>query len=410
MKQKIPIDELSVGMYIDGVQEDWIKTPFLFHHFSVRNLKQISQLKELGLKYVYIDTEKFGDFREIADIPPEFEAKPEDACTQPSLYTKEELTKYYHNINLFTQIDRNTLIKGSFVDFSLYLKKNLGVVLLQKYENTDIEITDSIVSAEGDIVIEKASNRKYKNYLNDLFRVKSLQEPERFKHLKQIIVRENSKILVQELLDEPRSGEKLKECRGAVEEIVDIIEKNGLVISDLLTINKYDYYTYTHSVNVCVLTVGLALSLKMFPENEIPSIGIGALLHDIGKSLIPVEILNKPSMLTESEFTVMKQHVLMAQKILSGQKILLREIYHPVMEHHEKLSGKGYPRGLADGQIHPVGRLVSLIDTYDALTTARPYKKAFSPFEALSIIRKQLDDFDNLYYINLVKILGSIAD
>ncbi|QWR78122.1 HD-GYP domain-containing protein [Candidatus Magnetomonas plexicatena] len=412
MIKKIPVEELCVGMYVDSIDEKWINTPFLQHQFTVKTSKQVTQIKELGLKYVYIDSDKSHTPDEIYDVVVShgIEVKIDEPDSQSVPYTQQEIEKYYHDFNLFTHIDRDTLIKGAFVDFSLYLKKDINITILQKYEANDIEITESILSTEGDIVIEKDSRSKYKNYLKDLFITKSLNEPDKFKHISKSIIRENSKILMQELLDDPRCGEKIKECRGSVEEIVDTIEKNGVLIKDLLTINKYDYYTYTHSVNVCVLSIGLALSLGTFTENEIYSLGMGALLHDIGKSSIPIEILNKPSVLNEKEFSIMKQHVLMANKILYGQKLLLKEIYYPVMEHHEKLTGRGYPKGLADNQIHPWGRLVSLIDAYDALTTARPYKKAFSPFEALSVIRQQIDDFDHTFFVNLVTILGSISD
>ncbi|MBF0465261.1 MAG: DUF3391 domain-containing protein [Nitrospirae bacterium] len=412
MIKKIPIEELCVGMYVDSIDEKWIQTPFLLHHFSVTTQKQIAQIKELGIKHVHVDTGKSSHLNEVSEVVASnnLEDKSDKLNIQPLPYTQEELTKYYHDINLFTHIDRDTLIKGALIDFSLYIKKDIKVHILQKYEGKNIEITDSLLSTEGDIAIEKESTHKYRNYLNDLSGTKSLSEPDKFKHIRQSIIRENSKILMHELLDDPRCGDKIKECRGSVEEIVDTIEKNGIVIKDLLTINKYDYYTYTHSVNVCVLSIGLALSLGTFTKSEIHSIGMGALLHDIGKSSIPVEILNKPSMLNEKEYSIMRQHVLMANKILSEQKILLNEIYHPVMEHHEKLTGGGYPKGLTDSQIHPWGKLVSLIDAYDALTTARPYKRAFSPFEALSVIRQQLNDFDHTYFVNLVKILGSITD
>jgi HD-GYP domain-containing protein (c-di-GMP phosphodiesterase class II) len=104
----------------------------------------------------------------------------------------------------------------------------------------------------------------------------------------------------------------------------------------------------------------------------------------------------------------MKQHVLLGRKLLAKQIDIPAEAVFPLMQHHEKLTGKGYPLGLKDSEIGITGRIVAIADTYDALTTARPYKKAFIPFEALSILRDQISDYDAGIFLKLVKMLGSL--
>ncbi|MBF0464170.1 MAG: DUF3391 domain-containing protein [Nitrospirae bacterium] len=434
MKEKIPIEELKVGMYLAGLDENWEKTPFLTHHFLIKDSDQIRKLTDSGIKTVYVDMDKgqkhvnetpkeleqikflkkeevvaaHSEFVELNEITPEV---PEDwvqpLSSQPT-YTKMELDKYFSDLNNYTPIDKETLIRGSLIDFSIYFKKNLEILPFLKYKDKPIEITDKILSLQNNFMIERSANERYKKYLKDLESFKASGTPEEIRKIKNTIIRENAKFLMMELLDDPRSGEKIKRCKQSIEEIVETIQKTGSVLSELLTINKYDYYTYTHSINVGVLSVGLAVALGTLKNSELQMLGMGAILHDIGKSAIPNSILNKPSRLTEKEYAVIKQHVGLGVKILHEQKTCPKDAFVPILEHHEKLSGTGYPRGLAANDIHMAGRIVSLVDVYDALTTARPYKPAYSSFEALSIIRNQIEDFDADIFLKFVKMLGNI--
>ncbi|KJR40638.1 metal dependent phosphohydrolase [Candidatus Magnetoovum chiemensis] len=213
--------------------------------------------------------------------------------------------------------------------------------------------------------------------------------------------------MVQDLLKDPRSG-KIKEAETLVEEIINSIHNSKGIVSGLFTIQKYDFYTYTHCVNAAVFSLGVAKEIGSFNDEEMYSLGIGSMLHDIGKSKIPISVLNKPSRLTDTEFILMKQHVLLGRKILSERKDLPKTSIYPVLEHHETMNGKGYPNGISGKDIHPFGRIASVTDVYDALTTARPYKKAFSSFEAMEIIAKQIDAFDKEIVSNFIIMLGNI--
>jgi HD-GYP domain-containing protein (c-di-GMP phosphodiesterase class II) len=104
----------------------------------------------------------------------------------------------------------------------------------------------------------------------------------------------------------------------------------------------------------------------------------------------------------------MKQHVVNGIRILSEEKDFPKNAFYPVVEHHERLTGGGYPRGIRSSGIHTIGRITSLVDTYDALTTARPYKRALTPFESLTIIERQIGDFDRDILMKFIKMLGSI--
>ena len=123
-------------------------------------------------------------------------------------------------------------------------------------------------------------------------------------------------------------------------------------------------------------------------------IGISGLLHDVGKSKIPKEILNKPDRLTDEEFHQMKYHSLYGYKILEESKGFSNAIKSGVLQHHEKMNGAGYPMAVGGDKIHPFARIISVADVFDALVTTRPYKKAFPKRDAIEIIMTMTADLD----------------
>ncbi|MEO5358572.1 MAG: DUF3391 domain-containing protein [Nitrospirae bacterium YQR-1] len=429
MKQKISVDELKVGMFLEDIDASWKQTPFLVHRFLIKSDEQIRKIKTAGITHVFIDPSKttakisvnvseeidkinFIKKEAILNVsgPVEMEeavlfqkeAAADVAAELP--YTKEDLDKYYNAINKFSHIDKTTLVKDTYIKFPLYVKKSLEIVPLIAFNNKDLLITDELLNTEGDFLIDRNDKNKYQGYLQELL---DLVSPSVSKEvLRNIVLREESKMLMEEFLMDPRSGEKIKGCRRNIEMITNSMRENNSLTNGLFTINKSDYYTYTHCINVSVLAVGIALNLGIDKEDEIFALAMGGMLHDIGKSKIPNSILNKPTKLTDDEFKIMKAHVVLGQKLLSFHKDIPANTVYALSEHHEKMTGKGYPNGLRAADIHFAGKVVTMADVYDALTTARPYKKALGTFEALSIVRSQLEDYDKEIFFNFVKMLG----
>ncbi|WP_059176674.1 HD-GYP domain-containing protein [Thermodesulfovibrio aggregans] len=132
------------------------------------------------------------------------------------------------------------------------------------------------------------------------------------------------------------------------------------------------------------------------------------MLHDLGKSQIPHEILNKQGKLNDTEYNIIKQHVLFGYELLENQKEFPKDSLTAVLQHHEKLSGKGYPFGLKADEIKLFGRITAIADCYDALTTRRPYKPPLTSYFALSIIVKEKGDYDPELLKAFIKMLGKI--
>lgn len=187
-------------------------------------------------------------------------------------------------------------------------------------------------------------------------------------------------------------------------DLMKAIDENDAIAVDISTLKVSDEYTFKHSVDVATMSMIVAKKLGMSHE-EIYDIGIAGLLHDIGKSKIPNEILNKPGRLTDEEFDIMKQHSVFGYRILQEKKDIKESIKMAVLQHHEKINGNGYPLGVGVAQITPFAKILSVVDIYDALVTERPYKEGFSPRDAVEMLMAMTAELD---IVSLRGFLGSV--
>lgn len=171
------------------------------------------------------------------------------------------------------------------------------------------------------------------------------------------------------------------------------IESNNAVAINLNDLRISDEYTYKHSIDVAVLSMMIAKQMN-YSTREIYEIGEAGLLHDIGKTRIPPEILNKPARLTDEEFKIMKQHSYFSYAMVENNHEIPRSVARAMMQHHEKLNGSGYPLGLKKNEIHPYAKILAVADIYDALVTERPYKKAKTPREAIEMMYGMISELD----------------
>jgi HD-GYP domain-containing protein (c-di-GMP phosphodiesterase class II) len=147
-----------------------------------------------------------------------------------------------------------------------------------------------------------------------------------------------------------------------------------------------DSYTYSHTLNVCALSIALSIKLGFAPK-EIEEVALSAILHDLGKLFIPKSIMFKPSKLTDSEFNVMKLHPELGYDAIINKLHLPEAVARPALEHQEMYGGGGYPQNLKGDEIHPYSHVVKIADVYDALTSKRPYKGIIPSHKALEIMR-----------------------
>ena len=191
------------------------------------------------------------------------------------------------------------------------------------------------------------------------------------------------------------------EIKKSIINIVDEIINNKNLMINMIDLKVFDNYTYYHSANVAVLSIvmGVALGLN---KDELFKLGLGALLHDIGKVFIDKEIINKNGRLTREEFDEIKKHPGHGFRYVREKfEDIPIHSYVAILDHHEKYDGTGYPNGKKGESISLFGRIVSIADVYDALTSDRPYRKALIPAEAMEYA---MGASGSLFDPNIVKV------
>lgn len=167
--------------------------------------------------------------------------------------------------------------------------------------------------------------------------------------------------------------------------IMDDLRSNEELLSLLADVYVYDNYIFSHSLNVTVYSLALGMELKL-SEKQLELLGMGAMLHDVGKMFIPFEILGKPERLTQEEFECMKNHTDYGFQILKNIHTVSLHVAHCAYQHHERLDGSGYPRGIGQDEIHDLAKIISVADVFDAVTSNRVYRNAMLPHEGLEIL------------------------
>ena len=206
-------------------------------------------------------------------------------------------------------------------------------------------------------------------------------------------VRERVAEGIQYIYNNTESEGLAKATASITNDLMDAIETNDAVAIDINTLKTSDEYTFKHSVDVATIAMVLAKQQGL-SKQKIYEIGISGLLHDVGKTKVPLEILNKPGRLDENEFATMKQHPVFGYHMIKERGEFSEQVCLGVLQHHEKTNATGYPLGCNANQISPYAKIMSVADIYDALVTERPYKKAFSQRDAVEMIMSMTEELD----------------
>ena len=198
---------------------------------------------------------------------------------------------------------------------------------------------------------------------------------------------------IQFIYNSPDSKEATQATTSIATELLNAINSNDAIALDISALKTSDEYTFKHSVDVATIAMIVAKQ-QGFSDPEIHEIGVCGLLHDIGKTKVPLEILNKPGRLDDQEFTIMKQHSVYGYHMVKDRNEFSTAVCLGVLQHHEKINGSGYPMGVDDSKISPYARVLAVADIYDALVTERPYKAAYSQRDAVEMIMSMTMELD----------------
>ena len=228
-------------------------------------------------------------------------------------------------------------------------------------------------------------------------------------HMKHALqVHATAKTYIDKIMKDVRDGKEIdvKEAKTLVGNLAKDIVENPTALLWLTQLKNRDEYTAMHSLNVCILSLFFGRSLQLNSQ-QLNELGLGALLHDIGKLRIPLEILNKPDRLTDDEFEIIKKHTIYGHELLKNKSELSQQSLEIVQHHHERIDGGGYPYGLEDQHIGLYSKIVKIVDVYDAVTSKRIYHDEVPPYHALNCIYSDRNTaFDEKLVQQFLKHMG----
>ncbi|WP_044531249.1 HD-GYP domain-containing protein [Herbaspirillum sp. B65] len=314
--RRIPVSQLSIGMYFSGFDGAWIASPFWRASFLIRTEAEVRQAQQAGLGHCWIDV-----YKGLA---------PSNELHAPS-------------------------------------------------------------TASDDSPAPPAAEREALN--PDLLEALRLYEM--------------GHQTAQDVFNQARLGKSLDvaKCKELVEQIAASVAHNADALLSIIRLKRADEYTYLHSVAVCTMMVALGRTLGL-DDTACQQAGLAGFLHDVGKAFIPLEVLNKPDLLTEQEYKIVQRHPVLGHAYLSGLVGVPDEVLDVCLHHHQKIDGSGYPARQHDQQISLFSRMAAVCDVYDAVTSHRVYKKAWDPAESLSRMASWQGHFDRTIFLAFVKMLG----
>jgi HD-GYP domain-containing protein (c-di-GMP phosphodiesterase class II) len=325
MHEQIKVEDLQVGMFVAELDRPWLDTPFLFQGFLIESDEQIAELRQY-CGYVIVDPVRSIGCNYWDNTP-----QHEEALRRLEILDREEPDTFTHLAPL------------------------------------PLELADR---ADGPF----ARNRNRYPDRNQL--------EEELPQAKQIHL--DAEHAVQKLYDElGRTGTTdLNRAHEVMDGMVESIIRNPDALALLSRVKRASAYVYGRSVSVAINMLLFGRHLG-FPRDHMHLLGAAGLLLDVGTAKVPAEIVNKVGRLTPEEYTTAKQHVQWGLDLLRGAKGVSEKLLTIVACHHEREDGSGYPNQLRGTAIGVPGKMIAIVDCYDALTSERPYAAAFSPYEAL---------------------------
>ncbi len=290
----------------------------------------------------------------------------------------------------YKSIDKRLITEGARPDFDLYetneTKTQMSLFLQ----------SDTVVDGHSKVRLREIENlfiigeeyEKYQRYaqkhLNSIAANKSIP----FSQKAEIVYAKASEVM-DELFKNPDALGNMEKTQDIVDGFVTLALQDEATLASIMEIAAHDYYTHTHSINVSIYSLTLAKFIGL-KEKDLEDIGMSSMMHDLGKSKVGWDIINKNGKLTDVEFASMKQHPSAGYDIAMKMGVTDKRILSGIRSHHEKLDGGGYPDGLKDKQISLFARIIAVCDVFDALTTKRSYKDAMTSFEAISIMKNEM--------------------
>ncbi|MBD3170193.1 MAG: HD domain-containing protein [candidate division Zixibacteria bacterium] len=307
----------------------------------------------------------------------------------------------------FIPVQRDYLIKNTILNFDLYGQKGSEYHLIRR---SFLPIIDRVFQdiedkTDGKVFIRIDSLNDYHTYLEEnldvLLNITSVSQIEKAGILFKI-----GSNIAEKAYAKPNDIDILKRCKEVVENMISYFRSGSDAFMQFEAAVPVDYELHTHCLNVAALSLQLAIESGIENNSQLTDLGLGALLHDVGMTIVPNKIRTKTGPLTDREYMMVKKHVLWGYNILKETGFLSEEALMPVLEHHERIDGRGYPSRKIGDDLHTFGKIVAIAVVFDAMNTNRSYKNAVTSFPALKEMLAMDGAFDPQLIKTFIKMMG----
>lgn len=412
---RIPASAIEIGLFVADLDRPWIDTPFLLQGFIVESNEEVIKLRTL-CSFVYVDLDR-GDtllsdkiirrFGEPAKDPPPEVNKPIKSNAKGNLPVAPVKRRRARGEDLaegarerFQEMIESFEVPA-IPDGRSWLERLLRRLRKQQISpsRSSRRPTEPVVKTERPAFVPATIE------LYDYGPVVSLERelPAAQKHVVKL------ETVVDTVISDISSGRppSLQDMEETVDGIVDSMIANPDAMMWVTHLRERDNRTYNHGLHVSMYLIALGRQIG-FPKDELSHLGMIGLLADVGKLRIDRKLLEKPGMLTPSEYKIVQGHVQLGIVTLRSGGSFPREVELGIAEHHERIDGSGYPKGMRGDEISIYGRLAGICDTFAALTAPRPYADALSPQDALmSLLEWSGKLFHETLVEQLVQAIGA---
>lgn len=373
--KKIPVDQVRLGMHLHSVEASWLDNPFWRSRFLLKREADLDKLRRSGAASCWIDVSAGLDVDGAEPAAPPTPSVPVEP-QQPVQTAAAELAA------------------------AAAAQEEAPQTVLKAREDATKAATQQEVSTKAGTVGETPPRARADDEIEGWH---SLAD-----ELKRAAgVMKQGRQVVGDLFEQARLGQALdaERCLPVVAAVTESIDRNPHALMTLSRLRKRHEYTFMHSVSVCALMVALARQMGM-DEQACHEAGLAGLLHDIGKSVMPESLLEKPSKLTSEEYSVIRTHPVRGHEILQEGRLTSEHALDVSLHHHERMDGAGYPHNLTGNEISLFVRMGAICDVYDAITTHRAYKARWDPAESIARMQKWKGHFDTDIFAHFIRTVG----
>ena len=410
MIRKLSINELEKGMYVSGFEKEGAENALFFmNSLLIRNKKDLEEFMNYGYRsaYVVVDDHPVPSITEkkmhIAkrDDNAEVRSDRPKMCGQAASddFAKAGALEFWEGDVEEPSMEDAAAVYDACVDETVPQVTQAAAVEKDTAPVgpfATVEVTGGVAGRTAEASAE-----------DDPVEIKNAVEfSEELRTAKAI--RAEAENLAREFMNDvyQKNDINTEKVNRTVEDMVESIFRNRDALTSLVRLKSADDYTFAHCVNVAVLALTIGRQMRL-DRSELQDLGVGAVLHDVGKMLVSQGVLKKPGPLTSAEFGEMKRHTELGAELLSRTGGISEDSVFVALQHHEKFDGTGYPGQKSGSSIHLYARIAAVADVYDAMTSNRVYQKKMPPDIALQKMYTWRDaNFEPTLVEWLIKCLG----